>query len=176
MPPMTSRRPGARLTRIGRAKSNSADSSLRVRDRSVGTGSRLRSSRPGLRGKGCGSKAVGSEVAGSGRGEGGWGEGVGTALVLLLLLAFQDDLVEEPPAAGELKLRRQHVRPRRHDQRALELEEVRAAGAVPAVALLVERLEISDPRVRHARPASLGVEWAVIVQLEDHAAGRLRRI
>src|SRR5690242_12862189 len=176
MPPITSSRPGARLTRIGRAKSNSADSSSRVRRSSVGTGSRLRSSRAGERCGDGGARLGARSVTWPGGREGCRGEGVGTRSLLLRRFPFQNDLVEEPPAAGQLELGRQHVSLGRDNLRALELEEVSAAGAVPAVALLVEGFQVPDPRVAHALAAPLGVVGAIVEQLEDDASGRLGRI
>src|SRR5215213_484486 len=101
MPPITSNRPGARLMRIGRAKSNAALSSARVRANSVGTGSRLRSSRAGA----IGSAGWIDQRTGTRR-----EERTTAAAVAVGSLAFQDDPVEESSAVAELELGRQDIR------------------------------------------------------------------
>src|ERR1041384_1466644 len=91
MPPITSSRPGARLRRIGREKSNSADNSARTRSSRRGTGSRL--SRGGG-GAGC-----------------AW---LGTLRLLWLIvprrgLRLHNHPVEKSSSVGQLEDRREHV-------------------------------------------------------------------
>src|SRR5688572_21011192 len=122
MPPITSSRPGARLIRIGRAKSNApsvleAANSARVRDRSVGTGSRLRSSRAGsiewLRWRGCHRR---------------WRRGGRIQrLAFAATRPFDDHAVEEASAAAQLKIRCQDVRTIRLYAGILELKTISAA-------------------------------------------------
>src|SRR4051794_38337626 len=101
MPPMTSSRPGARLTRIGLPKSNSADSSARVRASSVGTGSRLSSA--SRLGRGLGAAGLGAAAGG----RCGWlGARDDTRL-----LGLQNSAIEESPPAAQLKGRGEHVGP-----------------------------------------------------------------
>src|SRR5256885_10071568 len=124
---MTSSRPGARLTRIGREKSNSAPSSARVREINVGTGSRDR------RWLGCG-------------GTGRRGRRRQRALRrrrhrrtlggVRALRRLEDDLIVEAPAVAQLKLRRQNVRAGEADLIVGKRKTVRAARAVPLQPLI----------------------------------------
>src|SRR5439155_19127912 len=112
---MTSRRPGARLIRIGLSLVKSAPSSARTRDSSVATGSRSRSR---LNDWG-----------------GGWGGSGGCDNLRLLGLGLDDNPIEEP-RLSRLEARRQHVASVRLNPRIFQLERVSAAGAVPARPLL----------------------------------------
>src|SRR5688572_9015908 len=147
MPPITSSRPGARLTRIGRArsaKSKSADSSAFARAISAGTGSSARSSRllTGLL--------------------------LGLLLLLLLLTArLQNDPVEQAPAL-QLEAGRQHVRAAGLHLRKRELKGVHFQFPTPPRLLVFERHERRDPRVH--QPLARGVREVapVFEQFEDH--------
>src|SRR6266567_452357 len=109
MPPMTSRRPGAREIRMGPLeKSGGASPTLPRRARRVGMGS--------MEERACG-------------GLGGGGN---------FFLAFEDDAVEESAAGGGAEHGSQDVGFGFIDLRKSELEGVGAAGAVPAGALVFE--------------------------------------
>src|SRR5206468_6884834 len=144
MPPMTSRRPGARLRRIGREKSNSADSSRRVRSISVGIGSRRRSSvgrliawhllRRWLTCRRAGRRAESAKPADRLRRR----RRRRLAKLFGRVRAecrLKNELIEESPAAGERELRRQHVRQVLMDAGETQGKGVGAAGAVPAITL-----------------------------------------
>src|SRR5688500_8183271 len=108
MPPMTSSRPGARLTRIRLpAAGKSADSSPRTRLSSVGTGSRF-------------SKliAMGERTVGPRR-----RRRRRDSLVARRTPALEDDLVEEPRLPG-VERRHQHVISIVADLRVLQLEGI----------------------------------------------------
>src|SRR5689334_20719762 len=102
-PPITSRIPGAQLDRIALLKSNSAESSARVRAMRVGIGSR---SSPSLHNRlGCGL--------------GGW-----LGLDKRRLLGLQNDLIEESSAVAQLECRGQDVRAIFIDLIVLQLKAV----------------------------------------------------
>src|SRR5438045_1799140 len=171
MPPMTSSRPGARLMRVGREKSNSAPSSARVRAINVGTGSRDR------RWLGCG--GTGRRSARGGRRRQRtlrrrWHRR--TLGGIRTLRRLKDNLIVEAPAVAQLKLRRQHVRAGETDLIVGKRKTVRAARAVPAHPLIVERLQRADPRIAEALAFALRVEFLKGVKLEDDAARSFRRI
>src|SRR5205814_920475 len=138
MPPMTSSRPGARLTRIGRVKSNSAPSSTRVREINVGTGSRDR------RWLGCG---------GTGWRGRRWQRALRrrrdrrTLGSVRALWRLEDDLIVEAPAIAHLKFRRQHVGAGDADLIERQRKTIRAAGAIPSQTLIVERFQRPDPGI-----------------------------
>src|ERR1041385_8288387 len=156
MPPMTSRRAGAREIRIGfgvrgsgfredtRASEYSCPchpNSFFVRARRMGMGS--------------------VEEAGAG----GWLGGGGN-----FFLAFEDDAVEESAAGGGAENGRQHVGFGFVDLWEGELESVGAGGAVPAGALVFEGGDGADPGVGEARAARVGVGDAIVEDFEHQGA------
>src|SRR5687768_8231646 len=118
MPPITSSRPGARLTRSDSPGVKSADNSARRRRSSVGTGSVERR---------------------SGRDRPGGGAGCGAGGLKGDFLPFQYRAVEEACAGARVKGSGEDVALAGVDRRVGELERVRPARAVPPGALLVER-------------------------------------
>src|SRR5207245_3702913 len=138
MPPMTSRRPGAREILIGfRVRGsgfreeaclpNSEPSSFSRRERRVGTGSM-------------------KERSGGGLGGGG-----------NFFLAFEDDAVEESAAGGGAEHGGQDVGFGFISLRKSELEGVGAAGSVPAGALVFEGGAGADPGIGDAGAARHGL-------------------
>src|SRR3954462_4194614 len=146
--------------RIGRAKSNAADNSCLVRDSSAGTGSRLRSSRVG--------RSIWTWVW-SGWGGGRFGRR--QARINVRPLSFQNDLIKKSPAVAHLKFGGEHITFARLNRGKCELKTVGAARAIPSVALLIERFEISDPRVDDAIAAPLRAVRAKLIELEHDSAG-----
>src|SRR5688572_8959028 len=124
MPPITSSRPGARLTRSGLGGAKSAASSPRTRFSSVGTGSRS-------------SSCIGKRAGGPRR---------RYALIARRAPALEDDLVEKTRLPG-VERRGQNVIAVVADRRKLQVERVGAARAVPPRLLVGQRAQGAEPRV-----------------------------
>src|SRR4249919_3561916 len=118
---------------MGFVKSNSAPSSARVRAIRVGTGSRLR------RWLGC------CGTAGGGSCVTAWADRFGTELrcrrgrsvcCVRALRRFEDDLIVKPPAVGQLKLSRQHIRGVRIDLIESQWKSIGPTRAIPSQLLI----------------------------------------
>src|SRR5688572_83844 len=141
MPPMMSRRAGARERRTDGEAVH--PSSLLIRASRVGMGSA-------------------EEGAGGGLG-GGW--------VKVVFLAFEDDAVEKSAAGGGAERGGQDIRFCFVDLGEGKLEGVGAAGSVPAGALVFERGDGADPGIGEARAARVRVGDAIVVDFEHERAG-----
>src|SRR5258706_15584132 len=146
MPPITSSRPGARLTRMGLPSAKSARSSARTRANRVWTGSMSGS---------AGGRAV-------------------LATKLLLTLRFDDELIEQPPGRPrrgrggrgrchgrrlrggrrrvQVELGGQHVILLRGNLREMKLKRVCPQGGIPMLLLLFARIQLRDPGLRQPPP------------------------
>src|SRR4051812_34773585 len=152
MPPITSSRPGARLTRIGRDASNSADNSARTRFSSVGTGSNSSNrAAPAAAAAAApsGLAASAGGLAGAEVGSGGLGIAPNGLLLLIPLLdlpRLQNHAVEKPTAGRQFEHRRQHVGLVEANVGIIQLKSIRPQRRVPPLVLLVERRQRTHPR------------------------------
>ncbi len=88
-------------------------------------------------------------------------------------LAFEDDAVKKPSAAGGAEHGRQHVGFCFVHLRKSKLKSIGARGAVPAGPLIFEGGDGADPGIGQARPAGIGVGDAIVEDFEHEGAGRL---